>query len=63
MKTTARPNSSENSLGSPRSETGARPVRPANDDLAPLIDRLRGPGLIGLAVAAIACCLLISLAV
>ncbi len=63
MKATARPNSSDKLAGSSRSETGARPIRPANDDLAPLIERLRGPGLVGLAIAVIACCLLISLAI
>jgi hypothetical protein len=62
MKTATRPGSSENSAETSRSKSGAYSVRPANDDLAPLIERLRGPGLVALGIAAIACCLLISLA-
>ncbi len=62
MKTATRPGSSEKLAETSRQDTGAYPVRPANDDLAPLIERLRGPGLIALGIAAIACCLLLALA-
>lgn len=62
MKATARPNPSKNLVDFPRAESGARLIRPANDDLAPLVERLGGIWLVGVTVAAIACCLLISFA-